>query len=426
MKISQERHQESLQALLFYFAYKSSECNDYKGTEYNPKQVMDIFNIKKSTLYNWIDKLEKKGLIKTNDSYSVKRFSRRVKVIKFNYDNPEYIQFCHEFKFLDKKSKFNFEDGMNRKYYTSYHERVKESNYFIEHDTVQARYIDFIDAYLYRIVEYINLHSHPDFNLIYNLRFLRYDIKRWGKMRPVEEFKGRVFNLACLTKSGKEGKVYKKEDKRSFRTDFLKERGMDDYEEIFDIKSQIPRLTGFLNGTIEWESEDVYVQIKKRANVDLIRDNIKSQFMPLYFGKRTLRQLYAGDKRKKNWIDKSKILSFEDYKKIYHATNEIIGKSFGNYIFVATSIIEILTLYRLIKTGHKVFNVYDGFYSNEQIADLINKTVSEVAEEFKISPLNYLNFKKLTDGSTIDYFIQFTSYTKKELEIKTATVKIAA
>jgi hypothetical protein len=230
-------------------------------------------------LYNRIDELEREGLIKTTKSYSVKRFSRRIKPIKFNYDNPEYIQFCHKFGFDDGKSKFNFNDEGNRKYYSSYMERVKKPDYCKTHETIEDRYIDFIDAYLYEIIEYINSHSHPDLQLVHNLRFIKYEVMKWGKKRIILEFKGRNYNKACLTKSGKDGKEYKKKDKRPFRKDFLEERGMSDYVEIHDIESQIPRLTGFLNGKIDWDSKDVYELIKTQSQVDISRNDIKSLFM---------------------------------------------------------------------------------------------------------------------------------------------------
>ena len=186
-----------------------------------------------------------------------------------------------------------------------------------------------------------------------------------------------------------------------FRKDFLDERGLGDFKEVSDIKSQIPRLTGYLRGKLEWKCGDVYEMITTEASVKICRSIMKELFMPIYFPSgRSLKQLYKGDRRpksmeKKKWIDRTKLISLEDFKKTAQATKEIIGESYKNYIFIATSIIEILTLHQLIKNGHKVFNIYDGFYSNEDIGDLIEKTVSDRVKYFKHSLLNFENFKKL-------------------------------
>jgi hypothetical protein len=56
----------------------------------------------------------------------------------------------------------------------------------------------------------------------------------------------------------------------------------------------------------------------------------------------------------------------------------------------------------LIQNGYSVFNVYDGFYSNRNISDLVKNKVREVAGHFKNSLLNFDEFKKLitTDDNT--------------------------
>ena len=123
------------------------------------------------------------------------------------------------------------------------------------------------------------------------------------------------------------------------------------------------------------------------------RNVLKSLFMRFYFNDTTPLNNYTRYKRSKNY--KKYPASREVFDILNNTTFEIIGKSFQNLIFIYTSILEVLTVFYLkYRYVIRVFNVYDGFYCNEDICGLLKDIVHTVSIILKGS----LTFEKFVEG----------------------------
>ena len=179
-----------------------------------------------------------------------------------------------------------------------------------------------------------------------------------------DQLKGRVFNSLCFARNGK--KTYINQDKRWFRNDLFEYYGYAGYEEVFDIKSQIPRLTYILQGGNYDDIQDFY------CIADIKRATVKTLALRAYFERSekqatwraTLAQM---QKYNVHWDDKDKMWSFVRKKmKIVWEYFHTVIKPIGAEIFLWTSLWEQL----IIKTvreqlGIHLINVYDGFYGNQ-------------------------------------------------------------
>jgi hypothetical protein len=221
---------------------------------------------------------------------------------------------------------------------------------------------------------------------------------------------GRPYSYFCSTlNSKKKHKITAGE----FRKDFLTRIGLPDYYEVYDIKSEIPRIN-YLFHTGEWkdDSYDFYSEIIKDTGMlenlgDTIprgeteythyNDSMKQLFMRIYFGKGSDLQAWQGymteklereglslvKKNKEIILDEGKYWFFGDmldndeglnlklWKIISASTRKICGPSIGPLIFWYSFFIETEVKIELLKRGKKVYNVYDGFYFNKDIKDEI-------------------------------------------------------
>ncbi|GHV74437.1 hypothetical protein AGMMS49940_17490 [Spirochaetia bacterium] len=221
---------------------------------------------------------------------------------------------------------------------------------------------------------------------------------------------GRPYSYFCLTLNPK--KSHKKIT-AELRDVFLTRIGIPDYYEVYDIKSQIPRIN-YLFHTGEWkdDSYDFYAEIIKDTKMleetgDAIargeneyshyNDSMKQIFMRIYFGKGSVLQAWNGylkekltreklaefknnkevilDKKNYDWffamLDNGEGLDFKLWEIISASTRKICGPSIGNLVFWYAFFIETEVKIELLKRGKKVYNVYDGFYYNEDIKDEI-------------------------------------------------------
>ncbi|MDR2457726.1 MAG: hypothetical protein LBD41_04520 [Clostridiales Family XIII bacterium] len=222
---------------------------------------------------------------------------------------------------------------------------------------------------------------------------------------------GRPYSYFCS--SGNNEKKHK-DPSLELRSQFLKRIGIPDYFEVYDIKSEIPRVN-WLFHTGEWKDDnyDFYAEItkevKNRTDDDEIisrdskrntthqNDTMKQLFMRIYFRKGTELQAFNGYKdekleREKDIIkdtmyyfgkrDKSEFLPFDFnyWYEICQSTEKICGPSIHNLVFWFSFFIETEVKVELLKRGKKVYNVYDGFYYDEDIKDEIVEILENKAK----------------------------------------------
>ena len=154
-----------------------------------------------------------------------------------------------------------------------------------------------------------------------------------------------------------------------------------------DINASVPRMTASLN-VGHWidETEDMYELIFRvmEPNGDFdyeVREAIKKLHMRAYFD--------SGDKLTGHhtWLsmDQSGI-DREDVCDTMKAFREAIieaegGKLYGSDIFYIESCVYLMTLYDLVTSGHKVWQVYDCFYATgEEDQELFDFMISNGAK----------------------------------------------
>ena len=160
-----------------------------------------------------------------------------------------------------------------------------------------------------------------------------------------------------------------------------------------DINASVPRMTASLNAG-HWidEAEDMYELIFRvmEPNGDFndeVRKAIKKLHMRAYFD--------SGDKLTGHhtWLsmDQSGI-DREDVCDTMKAFREAIieaegGKLYGSDIFYIESCVYLMTLYDLVTSGHRVWQVYDCFYAtgaeDQELFDfMISSGVKRNFEDF--------------------------------------------
>lgn len=160
-----------------------------------------------------------------------------------------------------------------------------------------------------------------------------------------------------------------------------------------DINASVPRMTLSLN-TGSWvdETDDIYELIYHVMEPQGIfgykkRETIKKLHMRAYFE--------SGDKLTGHhtWLsmNQDNIKREDVCEKMTEFRNAIIkaegGKLYGSDIFYVESCVYLMTLYDLLSSGHRVWQVYDCFYStgaesNELFEYMISNGVKLNFEEF--------------------------------------------
>jgi hypothetical protein len=238
--------------------------------------------------------------------------------------------------------------------------------------------------------------DHQDLVMFTWLKFDKYDMPT-----------GRPYSYFCSTLNrNKKHKVI--DPSMEYRDDFLKRIGLPDYHEVYDIKSEIPRIN-WLFHTGEWKPDayDFYTEIIKDTEFEKYldwtldrgetkytdyEDSMKQLFMRVYFGKGSDKQSYNGylkDRLQRprrdgmNFYeaqDEGYELNYDLWTVVCDSTNKICGPSIGNLIFWYAFFIETEVKIELLKRGKKVYNVYDGFYYNEDIKDEIIDILDDKAK----------------------------------------------
>jgi hypothetical protein len=224
--------------------------------------------------------------------------------------------------------------------------------------------------------------------------------RSWLKFDNRELPTGRPYSYFCSTLNRKKKhKVF--DPSMEYRDEFLTRVGLSDYYEVYDIKSEIPRIN-WLFHTGEWKDDnyDFYAEIIKdtefikyldwqldrgETKYTEYEDSMKQIFMRIYFGKGSDKQSYNGylnnklDRLGDDWMnywiqqDEGFELNLDLWKVICDSVRKFCGVPIGNLIFWYAFFLETEVKIELLRSGKKVFNVYDGFYYNEDISKEIRE-----------------------------------------------------
>jgi hypothetical protein len=280
--------------------------------------------------------------------------------------------------------------------------KIKKLNYDIQKlynisGDIFNRYISFIEIMNSKAI-------HNDLKLFTFIHFDNNDLPT-----------GRPFSYFSNTLNPKKKHI---DNSIESRPDFLKRVGLSDYFEVYDIKSEVPRVNYLFNNGI-WKDDDFdfYSEIIKdtelneneNSTITLTRQHYKELFMRIYFGKGSFEQSYMGmnearqgnnrlkkifglDRTKKDllkglseyeyfkkMLDNGELIDLKVWNIICNSTRNVIGPFIGNLIFWFCFFIETEVKIELLNRGKVVYNVYDGFYYNEDIKEEIKDLLAEKA-----------------------------------------------
>jgi DNA-binding Lrp family transcriptional regulator len=326
---------------------------DCTGFCYSTKKVCKALNIHKRTLNRYLYKLEEQGVIKYVGP------TRRGRRIGYDTSQGKTLRY----QFIIPPTKEEVIEAL----------KVEQLNYEGESTVKQS-----FDNPLLQLIEDI-VQSNNEWSPLPITNTCRYEKWATGKIKKREhiDYRGRVYNQACFQKSGK--KVYKNDDYRILRSDYFKAMGLN-VTSLFDMKSQIPRITAIYNGIHHYEDiPDYYEWFRTECELyKYTRQDVKDVFMRCYFEKdeNAAWRHYRSSKLFKSddtwfWRD-NKIGWFEeDFRKLYRFIWSAI-KPVGNLVFILTSLIEQTILYRVKKElDIKLINIYDEFFqveNNEKVS----------------------------------------------------------
>jgi hypothetical protein len=392
-----------------------------------------------STMYRAVKLALDAGLLIKVANYSVGRFTR---FYQKNYNLFNLI-------FRSEGSKYNYNDWLNDRKKKDFvlekslevfndrdkqlHDPPKSEIFELSKTKVNSLCYDLSKLYdlskTFRPYYYDLLMRLNDAAVDDRLKFKQGFI-HWGKDGLPS---GRPFSSLCISLNPeKEHKTLK----GVLRPDFFKSCGIPDYEQVYDIKSEFPRVN-YLFHTGEWkdDSYDFYQEIIDNSGVNFdngdilsrggskyvdYNDSMKQLFMRFYFGKpydkRSWRSGYISDRLKREKItkekkvekykignqeydfvidrysdffkslDKGEDLNFDVWIRLVKSTDEVAGPSLGTLVMWYSFFIETEVKIELLKRGKVVYNVYDGFYYNEdiknEIIDLLKVKSKFVFENF--------------------------------------------
>jgi hypothetical protein len=217
---------------------------------------------------------------------------------------------------------------------------------------------------------------------------------------------GRPYSYFCSTLNPKKQHLHISPTDE-MRPDFLNRVGLPDYFEVYDIKSEFPRVN-YLFHTGEWKDDsfDFYSEIIKDTEMikyldyqiqrgetkfTNYKDSMKQLFMRIYFGKSTPAVSYYGYYREKETrdpelkdnyhvfktLENEHIIDLDVWNELCNSTFKVVGMPLGNLVMWYSFFIETEVKIELLKRERVVYNVYDGFYFNSDISREIKKLLIE-------------------------------------------------
>jgi DNA-binding Lrp family transcriptional regulator len=330
------KKQQLIELLQFY-----SQDINRNGFHYNIKKITNALGITDRTLRRYIQELKEEKIIEKTGNYVTKKHSSRV---RFLTAPPS----------ISRETILSLEKAANRNANETEIENPSYKNLLNEIDTLVNKNNEWSPVRIFNTCRYAQWETGKK------------------RVRKHEDFKGRVYSNLSFTKSMKKGKEYKTTDCRISREKMLEMLGLENYMEIYDICSEIPRLTAVYNGIHAFnEIEDYYNFLALKARVSITREAAKSIFMRCYFEKSekaAWRNFANSADYKKHAITRGDFLAF------FEATKSEL-KPLGNFVFILTSYIEQAVLNEF--KGYKPLNVYDGFYSGFRLGGKIKKFLAE-------------------------------------------------
>ena len=387
------------------------------------------------TVYRVLELAEEAGLLIKTGNYSVGRFTRQYKknhtlfdavfrnqenrygawLNNFNSANQSKEQDIIHYFLITELQNINITRGQHyvAPNYGATSRKYKNLNYDLGKLHILSKTMW---PYYYNLLETLNNNvCHPDFKMF---SWLKFDQDHLPTGRPYSYF------CSSLNRNKKHEVI---DPSMEYRDDFLKNRGLSDYYEVYDIKSEVPRVN-YLFHSGEWKDDDFdfYKEIiddysinmpdedrisRGKAGSPNYDDSMKQIFMRIYFGTGSEKQSFLGykegyEKRNKELFDlvkngfdldyNGKIIKYkpdfltddelfpytlDEWYELSCSIEKIIGQSIGPLIFWYTFFLETEVRIELLNRGKVVYNVYDGFYYNKDIADEI-KIILEQKSKF--------------------------------------------
>jgi DNA-binding Lrp family transcriptional regulator len=395
-----ERNLELLPAILAQYQLDK----DHEGFCYSTKKVCKALNISKMTLNRYLHKLEEQGVIQYVGP------TRDKKRIGYDTSTGKTLRY----QFIIPPSKAEVIEAL----------KVEQLNYENINTVKQS-----FDNPLLQLIEDI-VRSNNEWSPLPITNTCRYEKWTTGKIKKREHigYRGRVYNQACFQKSGK--KKYKNDDYRILRSDYFMAMGLK-VTSLFDMKSQIPRITSIYNGIYHYEDiPDYYEWFCTECELNkYTRQDVKDIFMRCYFENNEdaawrhyrLSKLY---KRDDTWFWRDNKIGWleDDFRKLYKYIWSSI-KPVGNLIFILTSLIEQTILY-IAKREYNVelINIYDEFFKIEDGGDEqeVDLDIIDLSYNISNSIYNYNNIFKYNISYNNIYIFPHDNTTtpKKEKELK--------
>jgi hypothetical protein len=381
------------------------------------------------TIYRVIELAEKAGLVICIKKYLVGEFNRSYHKdqnlfnLVFRDGENRYKKWLDSnrsendiFARLKLTKKKVINSDIQTTFNTKQPQRKKDIRLNYDIEKLHKLYEDIEGRYL-PLVERLNSKAiHENLKIKYDLHFDKEGLPT-----------GRPSSYFCNTLNPKKKH---RDTSGEFRPDFLKRVGLVGYHEVYDIKSEYPRVN-YLFNTGKWKDDDYdfYNEIiedsqKKNATEEVIQrgetkyshfnDSMKQLFMRIYFGNGSYKQAWRNGyirerleregiiKIERNFreviLDKKKYddffkmlnndedINYDVWQTLSKSVENICGPSIGNLVAWYSFFIETEVKIALLRSGKVVYNVYDGFYYDEdikeEIKDLLGKKAKFVYNKF--------------------------------------------
>lgn len=380
--IDTKKEQEYKNCLFTIYSYHWDEVD---GFQINMENIGYKIGKSPATVDRMILFFIKTGILERCHNYSVGRqtyfYHKNSSLFNYMYKsiNNEYYTWIIN---NNNQNKLN-----NKQYNSSYVFTNRNDNYI---DKIKKRgrkpitytpnfkLLKRIEKEFLPIIDKLNHKQHEKLQIDFGLRFSDKN----------GNFTGRSSSYFCFTLN--EDKQHKHDNTMIPRKVFLNEVGLVGYKQIYDIKSEVPRTT-ILSNTGIWKPEnyDFYTDVIEQSQVaEITRNRLKELYMRFNFDIGTDKELYNHFRRSRIFTIKHEYgmsikaaerlyylnleneceYTFDEWTMLRNAIEKIQGKSWGNLIFWWTSLIQIKTIYEVLKdTKIRIYNVYDGFYGPSEI-----------------------------------------------------------
>jgi DNA-binding Lrp family transcriptional regulator len=368
--LRKEKYEQQLKDCTTLIAFYQID-QDWEGFHYKKSKIAKTLGVSKRTVNRLVLELVKRGILKVvSRAYDTSKHTMRYNfAIEQKIDIPRVVE-------LQRAEAEKEEE--------SYRNKIKHNIKGIDCERQ-----DILDE-ITRTV--ININRYSAIPLSNSCRYEEWTSGK-KRIRHHIDYSGRVSSSLCYTKSGKK-KSYSPHNHMPFRHEYLEACGLHNYTEVYDIRSEIPRMTAFWNGMHDWnEIEDYYTHFLKESGLFGVtsRALVKSLFMRGYFEPNSAKNAWRLCKRARRKIctdlpNPNEWITEDQFNSLYYAIKKI--NPLGNFVFVLTSLLETKVIDAAHINGLNIVNVYDGFYcesgaaTKEEIAAIIKSEAEKILKEF--------------------------------------------